>query len=544
MKDEFLENQLDEKTKSLIAEMEKKLDKKDEELKSKNDEINNLKNELAYLKAQLANRNKKIFSSSSEKVDPNQLSLFNEAEKESNSNINEPIIEEVCYTRKKSSNNTGKKDNLEGLEKVIIEHKLSEEEAICKECGSPLEIIGVNSTKQVLKFVPARLYVEEHITYSYACRKCEADNINSNITTTKAPKNLINKGMASNNLLSHVISLKFLYSVPLYRQENYFNMLGATLSRQTLSNWVIGVAAELTDVYNLMKDEVLKSNYVQADETTVKVIEHNGNESKAKKYMWLYKTGSSRNPIILYDYQKTRSSSCPKEFLKGFSGFLQTDGYQGYNKVENVKRVYCLAHIRRKFHEIVNNLSDEALKNSRAIIGFNYCEQIYKLEKDIREQYGNDDDYYQKRYEIRLEKLSPILEAFEKYINIEIKDALPRSPLGKALEYAQKTVPTMKNILEDGSLEIDNNAAERSIKPFVIGRKNWLFANTAKGARASATIYSIIETAKANNLKIERYLIYLFDHLSNMEIREKDLLLELMPWSDTIPEELKLKSSK
>ena len=157
MKGEILENQLDEKTKSLIAEMEKKIDKKDEELKSKNDEINNLKNELAYLKAQLANRNKKIFSSSSEKVDPNQLSLFNEAEKESNSNIKEPVIEEVCYTRKKPSNNIGKKDNLEGLEKVIIEHKLSEEEAICKECGSPLEIIGVNSTKQILKFVPARL---------------------------------------------------------------------------------------------------------------------------------------------------------------------------------------------------------------------------------------------------------------------------------------------------------------------------------------------------------------------------------------------------
>ncbi|MGN9136340.1 transposase, partial [Clostridium sp. HCP1S3_B4] len=230
MNEEIYENQLDEKIKSLMSEMEKKLDEKDEK-------INNLQNEVAFLKAQLANRNKKIFSSTSEKIDPNQLSLFNEAEKESNSNINEPVIEEVCYTRKKPSNNTGKKDNLEGLEKVIIEHKLSEEEAICKECGSPLEIIGVNSTKQVLKFVPAKLYVEEHITYSYACRKCEADNINSNIITTKAPKNLINKGMASNNLLSHVISLKFLYSVPLYRQENYFNMLGATLSRQTLSNW-------------------------------------------------------------------------------------------------------------------------------------------------------------------------------------------------------------------------------------------------------------------------------------------------------------------
>ena len=537
MKGEILENQLDEKTKSLITEMEKKLNEKEAE-------INNLQNEVAFLKAQLANRNRKIFSSTSEKIDPNQLSLFNEAEKESNSNIDEPTVEEVCYIRKKPSKNAGKKDNLEGLEKVVIEHKLSKDEAICQKCGSPLKIIGVNSKKQILKFVPSRLYVEEHITYSYACRKCEAEDIKSNIVTTESPKNLINKGMASNALLAHVISLKFLYSLPLYRQNNYFEMLGATLSRQTLSNWVIGTATELQDIYDLMKEELLKSNYIQADETTLKVIENNGSESKAKKYMWIYRTGTIKKPIILYDYQKTRSSSCPREFLKGFSGFLQTDGYQGYNKVENVKRIYCLAHIRRKFHEIVADLNEETLKNSRAIIGFNWCEKIYNFERHLRENYSNTDDYYKKRYEIRLKELKPLLEDFEEYINTEIKNALPRSPLGKALEYARKTVPTMKNILEDGSLEIDNNAAERSIKPFVIGRKNWLFANTAKGARASATIYSIIETAKANNLKIERYLIYLFDHLSNMEIIEKDLLLELMPWSDTIPEELKLKSSK
>ena len=537
MNEEIFENQLDEKTKSLIFEMEKKLDEKDAE-------INNLQNEIAILKAQLANRNKKIFSSTSEKADPNQLSLFNEAEKESNTNIPEPTIEEVCYIRKKPSSNKGKKDNLEGLEKVVIEHKLSEDEAICKKCGSPLEIIGVNAKKQILKFVPARLYVEEHITYSYACRKCEAEDIKANITTTESTKNLINKGMASNTLLAHVISLKFLYSVPLYRQHNYFEMLGATLSRQTLSNWVINTALELQDIYDLMKEELLKSNYIQADETTLKVIENNGSESKAKKYMWIYKTGASKKPIILYDYQKTRSSSCPKEFLKGFSGFLQTDGYQGYNKVENAKRIYCLAHIRRKFHEIVSDLNEEALKNSRAIIGFNWCEKIYNLERQLRENYSNTDDYYQKRYEIRLKELKPLLEAFEEYINTEIKDALPRSPLGKALEYAQKTVPKMKTVLEDGSLEIDNNAAERAVKPFVIGRKNWLFANTAKGARSSATIYSIIETAKANGLKIERYLQHLFDSISNVEFKDRDSLIDLMPWSDKIPKELKLNPIK
>lgn len=534
MKDEIFENQLDEKTKSLISEMEKKLGEKEAE-------INNLQNEVAFLKAQLANRNKKIFSATSEKVDSNQLSLFNEAEKESNVNAEEPAIEEICYIRKKPSENKGKKDNLEGLEKVVIEHKLSKDEAICKKCGSPLEIIGVNSKKQILKFVPARLYVEEHITYSYACRKCEAEDIKATIITTESPKNLINKGMASNTLLAHCIALKFLYSLPLYRQESYFKMLGAKLSRQTLSNWVIGTATELQDIYTLMKEELLNSNYVQADETTLKVIENNGKESKSKKYMWIYKTGASKNPIILYDYQKTRSSSCPKEFLKDFSGFLQTDGYQGYNKVENVKRIYCLAHIRRKFFEIVDNLNKEALKNSRAIIGFNYCEQIYELEKQLREKYSNQEDYYQKRYEIRLEKLAPLLEGFEKYINAEIKDALPRSPLGKALEYAQKTVPKMKTVLEDGSLEIDNNAAERAVKPFVIGRKNWLFANTSKGAVSSAIIYSIVETAKANGLKIERYLEYLFDAVSNLEFRDRDSLIDLMPWSDKIPEELKLK---
>lgn len=538
------ENQLDETTESLISKMEKELNKKDEELQSKEDKINNLQNEVAFLKAQLASRNKKIFSSTSEKVNPNQLSLFNEAENESNINATEPAIEEVCYPRKKQSKNTGKKDNLEGLEKVVIEHKLSEDEAICEKCGSPLEIIGVNSKKQVLKFVPARLYVEEHITYSYACRKCEAEDIKANILTTESPKNLINKGMASNTLLAHVIALKFVYSLPLYRQENYFQMLGANLSRQTLSNWVIGSVIELQDIYALMKEELIKSNYIQADETTLKVIENNGNESKAKKYMWIYKTGASRKPIILYDYQKTRSSSCPKEFLKGFSGFLQTDGYQGYNKVENAKRIYCLAHIRRKFHEIIADLNQEALKNSRAIIGFNWCEKIYNLERSLRENYSNIDDYYQKRYEIRLKELKPLLEAFEEYINIEIKDALPRSPLGKALEYAQKTVPKMKTVLEDGSLEIDNNAAERAVKPFVIGRKNWLFANTSKGAVSSAIIYSLVETAKANGLKIERYLQYLFDAVSNLEFRDRDSLIGLMPWSDKIPEELKLNPIK
>lgn len=530
------ENMLDEKTKLLISTMEK-------ELKSKDNEINELKNKLAYLENQILNKNRKIFGKSSEQIDSNQLSLFDEAEKNSNSRIEEPTIEEITYTRKKSSSNHGKKDNLANLERVIIEHKLDENEMICDKCETALTVRGSKS-KEILKFVPAKLYIEEHVTYSYACKSCEAENDKANIITTKAPATLLHKSMASNEILAHVINLKYMNSLPLHRQENYFSMLDVNLSRQTLSNWIMNTAVELQSVYDYMKKKLIERDYIQADETTLKVIDDNGRDSKSKKYMWLYRSGGCKVPIILYDYQRTRSSSCPREFLKGFSGYLQTDGYNGYNKVENITRLYCLAHIRRKFYEVIEPLDSETLKKSRAVIGFNYCEKLYAIEKELREKYSDDEDYYDKRYKIRLEKSAHILQEFMEYTEKEIHDALPKSPLGRALDYAHKLLPSMKNFLENGVLEIDNNASERAIKPFVIGRKNWLFSNTPKGANASALIYSIIETAKANNLKVEKYLIYLFDRVASLEIMNDESLKDIVPWSSNIPDMLKIKKNK
>lgn len=530
------ENMLDEKTKLLICKMEKELEAKDNEIKE-------LKSKLAYLENQIVNKNRKIFGSSSEQVDCNQLSLFDEAEKNSNLKAEEPTIEEITYRRKKASTNIGKKDNLANLERVIIEHKLTENEAICDKCKTPLTIIGKKSSEK-LKFVPAKLYIEEHVTYTYGCKSCETENDNANIISAKAPKTILHKSMASNEILAHVINLKYVHAMPLYRQETYFKMLDANLSRQTLSNWIMSAASELQPVYNFMKKKLIERDYIQADETTLKVIDDKGNDSKSKKYMWLYRAGGCKNPIILYDYQRTRSSSCPRDFLKGFSGFLQTDGYTGYNKVENVKRFYCLAHIRRKFYEVIADLDKETLKKSRAIIGFNYCEKLYDIEKSLRENYSKDEDYYEKRYKTRLDKTAPILDKFISYTEREIKDALPKSPLGRALEYAHKLLPSMKTFLENGSLEIDNNASERAIKPFVIGRKNWLFSNTPKGANASALIYSIIETSKSNGLIIEKYLVYLFDRIANSEIIDEELLGEIMPWSSSLPAFLRIERNK
>ena len=529
-----LENQLDEKTKELILEMEK-------ELESKDKEIADLKNELAYLKNQILNKNRKIFGSSSEQSSTMQISFFDEAEKDSDLKVAEPTIEEITYKRAKSSNSTGKKDNLANLEKIVVEHKLDETEQYCKDCSDELVVIGTKS-KEILKYIPAKLYVEEHITYSYACKSCEENNDKANIVTTKAPQTLLHKSMASNELLSHVINLKYQHAMPLYRQEAYFKMMGANLSRQTLSNWIISAANELESVYKLMKEKLLKRNYLQADETVLKVLDDRGKESNKQKYMWLYKSPNKSSPIIIYDYQKTRSGSCPRDFLGKFSGYLQTDGYAGYNKVENIKRLYCLAHIRRKFHEIIINLDEEALKTSRAAIGFNYCAKLYQIEKELREQYSKDYDYYEKRYKERLEKSKPIIEEFISYVDKEIKDAVPRSALGKALAYTKPLLPNLMTFLEDGSLEIDNNGAERSIRPFVVGRNNWLFSTSTKGAEASALIYSIIETAKNNNLIVEKYLLYLMDTFASMNPSDKEGLLKLLPFSKYLPEELKIKT--
>ncbi|KXZ39977.1 Transposase [Alkalithermobacter thermoalcaliphilus JW-YL-7 = DSM 7308] len=249
----------------------------EEELESKDQEIATLKNELAYLKNQILNKNRRIFGSSTEQTSAMQLSFFDEAENHSNLKAEEPTVEEITYKRTKPSQNTGKKDNLANLEKVVIEHKLDEDQQSCKDCSSDLVVIGTKS-KEILKYMPAKLYVEEHITYSYACKTCEENNEQANIVTTKAPRTLLHKSMASNELLSHVINLKYHYAMPLYRQESYFKMMGAHLSRQTLSNWIIATAIELQPIYQLLKEELLKRDYIQADETVVKVLDDKGKE--------------------------------------------------------------------------------------------------------------------------------------------------------------------------------------------------------------------------------------------------------------------------
>ena len=522
--------------------MDKNVDLLEKEIELKNKEIEDLKNRISFLENQILNKNRKMFGKSSEKIDSNQLNFFDEPESNLNAKTKEPTVEEITYKRNKPSKNNANQDKFSDLDVVEIYHEL--ENIKCDICNADMEIIG-KKTKDILKYEPEKMYIERHIIPSYACKNCEQTTGETNIITAEAPKTLISKSMASNELLAHIITSKYQYALPLYRQEAYFKNLGVCLSRQTMSNWIIACANKLDVIYEKFRERLLKSNYVQADETPVTVLDSKLKESKAKKYMWLYKTGELENQVILYDYQKTRSSSCPEKFLKGFEGYLQTDGYVGYNKLvkenKNIKHINCMAHIRRKFYEAIAPIlkNEEALKNSKAAIGFNYCEEIYKLEQEIKNQHLEDKDFYQKRYEIRQEKLKPLLEEFSNFVKDELENSLQSNATGKALKYANNCLPNMDKILEDGSLEIDNNAAERAIKPFVIGRKNWLFSNTSRGAKASATLYSIIETAKANNLVAERYLKYLFDKLTGIDDISTIEIENLMPWSLDLPKDIK-----
>lgn len=248
MNHEILTNELDEMTKSLIKKvenMENEINEKDKELSSKDEEIRKLKNELDFLKGIISNRNRKIFGVSSEQVDVNQLSLFNEPERFSDSKVEEPALEEITYKRAKKNNYIGKKDNLANLERVIIEHKLEGDDLNCKDCGNPLIEIGVKSRKEIIRYIPAKLVVEEHVIYSYACKSCEKETGESNIISAPAPQTIFYNSMASNELIAHTLILKYQHAMPLYRQETYFDMMGATLSRQTLCNWTMSAAEAL-----------------------------------------------------------------------------------------------------------------------------------------------------------------------------------------------------------------------------------------------------------------------------------------------------------
>jgi transposase len=482
-----------------------------------------------YYEEQFKLMQKRKYGQSSEKTDKDQLSMFddmlNEAESQSNPDKEEPDTEQITYKRKKRT----KESTIENLPVEEIHHELSSEECICEDCGHELHDIG-STKRDEIEIIPARAFVKRHITHKYSCRNCESTGIRTAIVKADAPKPLIKGSMATPGTISHIITQKYMNAVPLYRQEKYMNSLNVNLSRQTMSNWLIKSSEYLEYIHKRLHEILLEQDIIHADETPLQVLREENRKAKQKSYMWLYKSGDYGKRIVIYDYRESRSYENPKEFLRGFDGYLNTDGYTAYTKLKNVTQVGCLAHVRRKFVDALKILPEEHRKESLAFIGLMYCKKLYKVEKAIKELPLDE------RMDKRTKVSKPIFEEFKAWVKEQLKLSLPKCSVGQALNYANNQLPKVGNYLLDPRLSIDNNSAERSIKPFVLGRKNWLFSNTAKGARASMIMYSIVETALENKLRIHEYLRYLLENLKDMEDLSNENLDKLLPWSEELPE--------
>lgn len=482
-----------------------------------------------WLMEQLKLSRKKLFGQSSEKLDEGvleQLSLFfNEAEAIDAASY-EPETKVKAHSRKRRSGSVS--DVVpEDLPVERVDHALSEEERKCPVCGSEMEEIGTE-IKRTLVITPPSYSVREDVYHVYACKDCEKASDEAIIVKTPKEPDVFPGSFASPEAIAYIMAQKYVMYSPLYRLEQEMERAGIKLTRQTMSNWVMHASEDwLKPIYDELHRELVKCSVLHADETTLQVLKEDGKAATSKSYMWLYRTsGDAAHPIVLYEYQPNRKPENAKAFLEGFSGWLHADGYQGYHKLpEQIRVVGCWAHARRKFDEALNALPADKRSGSAAAEGVAWCSRLFKIEEALSGLSPEE------RLEKRREQAKPVLDAMLSWVEKLRPATAAKSAMGKALYYLTTQWPYLIRYLEDGRLELSNNRAERSIKPFVMGRKNWLFANTPAGAKSSAVIYSLIETAKENGIDPYRYLLWVFRNAPRAAASDPDWAKNYLPQS-------------
>ena len=496
--------------------------------------IKDLQNQVSNLTEMVLLLRKEKFGPSSEKTTTQiegQLSLFNEAEAEADDQTSEPlIIRKGCvYNRNKKTN---REELLKDLPVVEIPCVLSDDELICKQCGGDMKQIAFNKVRDELEYVPAKVRIVRYMQQVCECPACKHKN-RPFIRKADTPTSVLNHSLASPSSVARVMYQKYVNSIPLYRQEKDWEQVGIGLSRATMANWIIRSSQDhLMPVVDYLQKKLLERDIIHCDETPVQVLKEEGKKPQTKSYMWLYRSGNDgKHPIVLYDYQPSRNGDHAVAFLKDFKGYVHSDGYVGYNKLTDITRVGCWAHLRRKFVEAIPTKKSDGPPTS-AEIGRQYCDKLFAIEDTLKDLSPEE------RFCKRLELEKPVLEAF--WCWLDSLNALKGSALGKAVTYAQNQKPYMENYLLDGRCSLSNNAAENAIRPFTVGRKNWLFADTPKGAKASAAVYSLVETAKANGLNVYAYLQHLLMYMPDTQWQQYPEDLDyLMPWDPDVQEQCK-----
>lgn len=523
-------------------------DEKDQRIKQLENENRKLQEKVKLLEHNVdvltqavLHASKQRFGASSEKTPQayGQCCLFGELADEIADETEAKIINIKAH--KRPVRKKGDRAKLtKGLMHEIVECVLNGEEAVCGVCGSELKVIGKKKVRSEMEYIPAKLIIKDYVQYVYKCVECGKNDTNpvDMICCAPVPSPVLTHSVASPSSVAWIMYQKYMMSVPLYRQEKDFRRMGAELKRDMMANWIIRSSEYwLKPLYERMYKQLLSCGIIMSDETTWQVNREEGKKASSKSYIWIHRSGSCEGPpIILYEYTRTRSGDHAKKFLEGFHGYHVSDAYNGYEKVEGITRCLCFSHLRRYYLEAIPLDSEKKeIPGSGGAIGRAYCDKLFRLERKWKELTPEE------RKKNRLIYSVPVLDAFFAWAENTFTN---QDNLKKALGYTLNHKKYFTNFLLDGRIPLSNNLSELAVKPVAITRKNSLFSDSPEGAEASAIIFSIINTAAANNLDAYKYLEYLFRKLPNINFAlDSSVLDEYLPWSDKVQLECRINTA-
>ena len=499
--------------------------------------IEDLRQELSSKQAEVDYLKAKLFGSSSEKRKapfPGQMNLFAEELPDDRiPEIIEPeIIDVTAHKRERKPKATYGEmfDNLPRRE--VLLDSLTDEEKNCPVCGTQMVPIGTETVRTELIFHPAVLERVDYMATTYECPSCK-DSLEPQFVKDEGAAPLVPHSYVSSGLAAHVMYGKFINALPYYRQEKDFeNQFGVKIGRGTMAHWTIYCAENyFSPMIEYFHRQLVKRKYVAGDETPIQVLKEADRRPQSKSYVWLFRSGDDGlNPIIVYQYHPTRNGNAAAKFFEGSEPgtYINVDGYAGYNKLKDFKRCCCYAHIRRYFLEAVPKGKEKDYTDP-AVQGFLYCNKLFEYERSYREKGLS----YRQIYNRRLKEQKPVVEAFLAWMNKQ--NAPNGSRLARALTYARNQQNYMMTYLEDGHCSLSNNLSENSIRPVTVGRRNWLFCDSTDGADASMMVYSLLETARANDLNPQKYLEYLLEARPNENMSDEELE-DMAPWSPKVQE--------
>lgn len=535
----YTEEQLNTADKSLLIQIIMSLQDQTEALTK---EVHGLNDKIQLMLEQLVLAKKDRFGRSSEKMEDaaqirfmevdGTIVFFNEAEAVCDLDAPEP--QDLSTDKKRGRKRSGKKEeDLSGLKVNVIDHYLSDEELV-SEFGEKGWYQLEDTISRRYRFIPASVEVDEHHIGVYKSKK------DGHMLRAPHPKGLLHGSPVSSTLAAAIMNGKYVNAVPLYRLEKEFERYGLSITRQNMANWMIRLSEEyLSVLYDYLHKLLYDYHVIQADETTC-LVNRDGRAAGAKSYMWVYRTGYlyTDKQIVLYEYQKTRNASHPRKFLNGFKGICVTDGYQVYHTIEKEREdltiAGCWTHTRRKFNDALEQIPKKEQKNTIGYLVMKQIQAIYDEEGKLKDLSSEE------RLKQREVVIKPLVDALFLYLKQNEPRIQAKGKMREALGYALNQEKYLKVFLTDGDVPMDNNASERAIRGFTVGRKNWQMIDTINGANASAVIYSIAETAKANNLKPYEYFEHLLSEIpKHMDDHDLKFMEDLLPWSPALPDHIR-----